>query len=58
MTMQTTRHSQYMGATIFRQWGGSALPYTAFIDGHGTKAADSLAGVKSLIRDAMKGAKQ
>lgn len=55
MTMQTTIHSRYLGATIYRQWGGHALPYTAFIDGQGTKAADSLAGIKRLIRDAIKG---
>lgn len=52
MTMQTTFHSTYMGANIYRQWGGSALPYTAMIDGKGTKAADTLAGIKSLIRSA------
>lgn len=58
MTMQTTFHSQYFGATIYRQWGGHALPYTAFIAGEGTKAADSLAGIKRLIRETIKGAGQ
>ncbi len=53
MTMQTTIHSTYMGATIYRQWGGHALPYTAFIEGEGTRAADTLAGIKSLIRESV-----
>lgn len=52
--MQTVFHSTYMGANIYRQWGGYALPYTASIDGQGTKAADTLAGIKALIRDAVK----
>ena len=56
MTMQTTFHSAYMGANIYRQWGGSALPYTAWIDGQGTRSADTLAGIKALIRSAMEGA--
>lgn len=51
--MQTTLHSRYMGATIYRQCGGHALPYTAWIDGHGTKAADTLAGIRRLIREAL-----
>ena len=53
MTMQTTFHSAYMGAHIYRQWGGHALPYTAWIDGHGTRAADTPAGIKALIREAL-----
>lgn len=56
MTMCTRFHSTYMGQTIYRQWGGSALPYTAFIQGAGTKAADTLAGIKGLIRESVKGA--
>ena len=55
MTMQTVFHSSYMGANIYRQWGGHALTYTALIDGQGTKAADSLAGIKSLIRESVNG---
>ena len=55
MSMQTVFHSNYMGANIYRQWGGYALPYTALIEGHGTKSADSLAGIKSLIRKTVKG---
>ncbi len=57
MTMQTVSHSSYMGANIYRQWGGHALPYTALIEGHGTKSADTFAGIKRLIRDAVKGAR-
>lgn len=53
MTMQTVFHSTYRGANIYRQWGGHALPYTAWIDGQGTRAADSLAGIKALIRQAL-----
>lgn len=53
MTMQTVMHSTYRGATIYRQWGGYALPYTAWIDGKGTRAADTLAGIRQLIREAM-----
>lgn len=49
MTMQTQYHSEYKGASIYRQWGGSALPWTARIEGHGTVAADTLAGIKRLI---------
>lgn len=56
MVMQTKFHSSYMGADIYRQWGGYALPYTAWIDGQGTRAADTLAGIKGLIRDAVRGA--
>jgi hypothetical protein len=55
MTMQTRYHSEFMGASIYRQWGGYALPWTAWIDGQGTRAADTLAGLKSLIRDALAG---
>ena len=51
MTMQTKFHSTYHGANIYRQWGGYALPWTAFMLGHGTKAADTLAGLKRLIRE-------
>ena len=53
MTMQTTLHSTYYGADIYRQWGGHALPWTAWIDGKGTRAADTLEGVKALIREAL-----
>ena len=53
MVMQTTFHSSYMGANIYRQWGGHALPYTAWIEGEGTRAADTLAGIKALIRDVL-----
>lgn len=42
MTMQTAFHSSYMGANIYRQWGGYALPYTAWIDGKGIR--DGMAG--------------
>jgi hypothetical protein len=52
MTMQTVFHSDYKGATIYRQHGGYALPWTAFISGQGTLAADTLAGIKQLIREA------
>ena len=54
MTMQTVFHSSYMGANIYRQWGGYALPYTALIDGKGTRAADTLAGIRDAIRNAIK----
>lgn len=56
MTMQTTFHSTYRGANIYRQWGGYALPYTALIEGHGTRAADTLAGIKRLITEATESA--
>lgn len=55
MTMQTVFHSTYFGANIYRQWGGHALPYTALIDGHGTRSADTLAGIREAIREAIKG---
>lgn len=51
--MLTEFHSTYRGANIWRQWGGSALRWTAMIDGHGTRAADTLAGIRSLIREAL-----
>jgi hypothetical protein len=51
--MQTAFHSTYRGANIYRQWGGWALPYTAWIDGHGTRAADTLAGIKRAIRQTL-----
>lgn len=50
MTMQTVRHSEYRGATIYRQWGGYALPWTAFVPDNGALCADTLAGLKALIR--------
>ena len=55
MVMQTKFHSTYMDANIYRQHGGSTLPYTALVHGHGTMSADTLVGVKRLIRDAVKG---
>lgn len=54
MTMQTVFHSDYKGATIYRQHGGYAMPWAAFIAGHGTLAADTLAGLKQLISEAMR----
>lgn len=54
MTMQTRFHSTYFGCDIWRQWGGSALPWIASIEGHGTKAADTLAGLRDLIRHTVK----
>lgn len=51
MTMQTTFHSTYRGADIWRQWGGYALPYTALIEGQGSVAADTLRGIRELIKE-------
>lgn len=52
MTMQTTFHSTYRGANIYRQHGGSALRYTAMIAGRGTVSADTLRGIHKLIAEA------
>jgi len=51
VTMQTKFHSTYRGANIYRQWGGYALPYTAWIESEGTVAADTLRGIKRMISE-------
>lgn len=51
MTMQTTFHSTYRGAKIWRQWGGYSLRYTALIEGQGTVSADTLRGIRELIKE-------
>lgn len=51
MTMQTTFHSTYRGAKIYRQWGGYGLPYTAWIENEGTVSADTLRGIRELIKE-------
>lgn len=49
-------HSTYLGADIWRLNSGYRLPYEAYAGGRFVYA-DSLAGIRAAIRDAIKGAR-
>lgn len=52
MATVTEYHSTYRDAIIWRQWGGNGLPWIASVDREGLLAADTLQGLRRLIREA------
>jgi hypothetical protein len=45
-------HSIYRGCHIYRNTkGGHALPWEAYVDGRGFVYADTLTGIRELIRE-------